>query len=206
MLRIQAGDLRMYHRFHGSGPPLVLLMGLGCPGSLWFNQVEGVSPRFTIITPDNRGIGRSDKPATDYSVEMFADDTANLLGALGRAQAHILGMSIGGAIAQQFALRHPDMADKLVLSCTWNETGTYGLLLMETRRTMARKGVMAALAKLTLLQFLIPRRFGEKPDLTERLLALFAGHPSRWLPTSGRTGPVPSTTPPRCCPKQRLLR
>ncbi len=177
MPRIVAGDIRMHYEAQGSGPPLVLLMGLGCPGALWFQQVEGLSSRFRVITPDNRGIGRSDKPAMDYSIEMFADDTDNLLRALGIGKAHILGMSMGGAIAQQFALRHPEMVDKLVLSCTWNETGPYGLVLMETWRTMAEKGGMAALAKLTLLQSLTPRCFGERPELVERLLAIFSEHP-----------------------------
>ena len=177
MPRIKAGDIRIYYEEAGSGLPLVLLMGLGCPSRLWFHQVEGFSPRFRVVTPDNRGVGHSDKPATDYSIEMLADDTAHLLRALGIARAHILGMSMGGAIAQQFALRHPEMVDRLVLSCTWNETGPYGLLLMEAWRTMAQKAGMAALARLTLLQSLTPRCFGERPELVERLLALFAEHP-----------------------------
>ncbi|MDO8635287.1 MAG: alpha/beta hydrolase, partial [Dehalococcoidia bacterium] len=126
-----AGDINIYYEIHGRGKPLVLLMGLGCHSGLWLYQVQEFSKRFQVIVIDNRGVGRSDKPAGDYSIEMMADDTANLLKALAIPRAHILGMSMGGAIAQRFALRYPQMLDKLVSACTFSEQTSYGIMMMQ---------------------------------------------------------------------------
>src|SRR5438552_3130182 len=101
-------------------------MGLGCPGSLWLYQVPAFAEQFRVITLDNRGIGGTDAPDGDYTTQLFAQDVAGLLGELGIANAHVLGMSMGGAIAQQVALDYPALVDRLVLACTWCGTGRFG--------------------------------------------------------------------------------
>lgn len=104
MPRVQAGEIMMHYEVYGDGPPLVLLMGLGCPGSLWWLQVEAFAEHYRVIVPDNRGVGQTDKPVGEYSTAMMANDTAHLLTALGIPCAHVLGMSMGGAIAPHMAL------------------------------------------------------------------------------------------------------
>ena len=174
---IQAGDVNIYYEVHGQGKPLVLLMGLGCHSGLWIYQVPVFSQHFQVITMDNRGVGRSDKPAGDYSIEMMADDTANLLKALAIPKAHILGMSMGGAIAQRFALRYPQMVDKLLLACTFSGQTPYGIMMMKLWEDIARGAGMGAVTQLLLLQSFTPRGFLEQPQVVAEIQEIFARHP-----------------------------
>jgi len=111
-------DIDMYFEIHGSGPPLVLIMGLRRNAEWWYRQIPELSEHFTIIVFDNRGAGRSDKPEMDYSIRLFAEDTVELMNFLGIARAHILGISMGGYIAQELAINHPDKVNGLILGCT----------------------------------------------------------------------------------------
>ena len=115
MSRINIDGIEFYYELHGSaGPHLMLICGLGSHLNAWdVELVEAFSPETRLILFDNRGSGRSDKPDIEYSISMLADDAANLLDALDVARAHILGASMGGMIAQEFALRHPDKTGSL---------------------------------------------------------------------------------------------
>jgi pimeloyl-ACP methyl ester carboxylesterase len=113
-----ANDIDIYFEIHGSGPPLVLIMGLRRNAEWWCQQIPELSKHFTIIAFDNRGAGRSDKPEMDYSIRLFADDTAGLMNFLGIPKAHVLGISMGGYIAQELAIKHPDKVNGLILGCT----------------------------------------------------------------------------------------
>ena len=174
---VKAGELLMHYEVDGEGPPLVLLMGLGCPGALWWLQVPALAEQYQVIVPDNRGVGRTEKPAVEYSTELMADDVANLLNALGIPRAHILGMSMGGAIAQQMALRHPWTVDRLILACTFSETSPYGEEIMAVWRLLAERAGMEALARLLLAQSVTPRFYSEHPDRLARLREIFAAWP-----------------------------
>lgn len=111
-------DIDIYYEIHGSGPPLVLIMGLRRNAEWWYLQIPELSKHFTVIAFDNRGAGRSDKPEIEYSIRLFADDTAGLMNFLGIPKAHILGISMGGYIAQELAINHPDKVNGLILGCT----------------------------------------------------------------------------------------
>jgi pimeloyl-ACP methyl ester carboxylesterase len=113
-----ANNIDIYYEIHGSGPPLVLIMGLRRNAEWWYRQIPELSKHFTLIAFDNRGAGRSDKPEMDYSIRLFADDTAELMNFLGIPKAHILGISMGGYIAQELAINHPDKINGLILGCT----------------------------------------------------------------------------------------
>ncbi len=118
MPTIQANGIKLYYETHGSGEPLVLIGGLGADRFLWFRQTPELCKYFRVIVFDNRGAGESDQPDVDYSMAMFAADTAGLLEALGIPRAHIIGASLGGFIAQEFALTYPAMLNRLVLAST----------------------------------------------------------------------------------------
>lgn len=79
---------------------------------------SGAFRHFQVIAFDNRGAGRTDKPFMDYSIPLFAEDTAALMDGLGISRAHILGISMGGFIAQELALNFPERVNRLVLGCT----------------------------------------------------------------------------------------
>src|SRR5581483_8222416 len=101
MPRIKANDIELYHEIHGTGEPLLLVMGFGASSAAWRPElVESLARSFQVITFDNRGTGQSDKPDELYSLAMMADDAAGLLDALGISSAHVFGVSMGGMIAQ----------------------------------------------------------------------------------------------------------
>jgi len=113
-----APGFRMYYEEHGSGFPLLLINGLGSDHLEWLHQLPAFEARFRVLVFDNRGTGMTDVPPGPYSSAQMADDTASLLRALGIPRGHVLGVSLGGMIAQEVALRHPDLVEGLVLGCT----------------------------------------------------------------------------------------
>ena len=119
MPRIQVGDVNLNYDAAGKGEPLLLIMGLGASSAQWDPEViTGLASAFRTVTFDNRGTGQSDKPDAPYSIEMFADDAVGLLDRLEIPRAHIFGVSMGGMIAQEFALRHSKRTATLTLGCT----------------------------------------------------------------------------------------
>lgn len=99
----------------GEGPPVLLIHGLGYGRWGWEPLVPTLKERFRVITFDNRGIGESSVPEGPYSAAQMAGDALAVLDAAGAGQAHLVGASLGGMIAQELALSHPDRVDRLVL-------------------------------------------------------------------------------------------
>src|SRR5215471_5487233 len=119
MPKLRVSDINVHYDVSGSGEPLLLIMGLGASSAAWEPElVEELAKAFRTITFDNRGTGQSDKPDKPYSIEMFADDAAGVLDGLKIPRAHIFGVSMGGMISQEFALRHPNKTATLTLGCT----------------------------------------------------------------------------------------
>ncbi|HMO55034.1 MAG TPA: alpha/beta hydrolase, partial [Tepidiformaceae bacterium] len=108
-------DIITYYEEAGSGDPLVLIMGLGGDLQGWALTAPALAKHFRGITYDNRGAGRTSAPDKPYSIEGMADDLAALLDELKISKAHIVGYSMGGMIAQEFALKYPGKVDRLVL-------------------------------------------------------------------------------------------
>jgi pimeloyl-ACP methyl ester carboxylesterase len=105
----------IYYECEGGGPPLLMIHGLGSSGDDWAFQREEFARHFTLILPDLRGSGRSAKPPGPYSIVQFAADLWGLLDALGIESTHLLGFSLGGAVAQEMALLQSARVRKLVL-------------------------------------------------------------------------------------------
>jgi len=109
---------RIYWDEQGQGTPILLIMGLGYPSQMWYRTRPVLAGHYRTIAFDNRGIGRSDLPPGPYPIPLMAADAAAVLDAAGVDRAHIYGISMGGMIAQEFALQYPDRVLSLILGCT----------------------------------------------------------------------------------------
>lgn len=116
---IQTNGIALYYEERGAGEPLLLIMGITAPGSVWEKHAAYWEIDFKCIVVDNRGVGFSDKPVGPYTTAQMADDYAGLLEALQIKKVRVVGVSMGSTIAQQLAIRHPDKVQSLVLMCTW---------------------------------------------------------------------------------------
>ncbi len=186
MSTLTVGSVELFWEEHGRGDPLLLIMGLAADSRAWMFQVPDFAERYRTIVFDNRGIGRSSKPPGPYSIHQMADDAAGLLAGLGIDRAHVVGVSMGGMIAQELALRHPERVRGLVLACTYPEPDGD----VEAQRTFAVRQFggsvteagevqidLSALNPLDFFQHLLPRVFNQSFIEAElpKLMQLFSG-------------------------------
>lgn len=119
MPRIDVHGIGLNYEERGGGPPLLVIMGYGTGAALWGDAyLDRLARAFRVIALDNRGTGGSEKRDEAIEIATLADDAAGLLDALGIPSAHVFGVSMGGMIAQELALRHPERLRRLVLGCT----------------------------------------------------------------------------------------
>jgi pimeloyl-ACP methyl ester carboxylesterase len=118
MPHVDVNGERLYYETTGQGPPLALIRGLSRSLRFWGPFVDELKAHFTLVLYDHRGIGRSPIAARDFRIKDLASDLASLLLAIGVERAHVLGLSLGGMVAQRLALDHPHRVDKLVLAST----------------------------------------------------------------------------------------
>ena len=103
----------------GSGPPVLLVMGLAYPAAAWFRQVPALAAHHRVLTLDNRGAGETGLvEGAPYTVEQMTQDCLDVLDAAGAEQAHVVGISMGGLMAQELGLSHPDRVRSLTLMAT----------------------------------------------------------------------------------------
>jgi pimeloyl-ACP methyl ester carboxylesterase len=118
MQHARINGVALAYELRGAGAPLVMIHGAQGDQSMFNGVMPAFVHDFHVLTFDQRGSGLSEKPDHAYSMAMLADDTAALMDHVGFASAHILGVSMGGMIAQEFALRHPQKTRSLILGCT----------------------------------------------------------------------------------------
>jgi 3-oxoadipate enol-lactonase len=186
MSSASVGPVELYYEEHGSGDPLLLIMGLAADSRAWMFQVPDFARHYRTIIFDNRGIGRSAKPPGPYTIHEMADDAAGLLEKLGIARAHVIGVSMGGMIAQELALRHPERVRGLVLACTYPEPDAdieqqrqfsvqqLGGSVSETGEVQIN---LSTLDPFMFFQHLLPRVFNQSFIDTDlpKLMQVFAG-------------------------------
>jgi pimeloyl-ACP methyl ester carboxylesterase len=160
----------MFYVEAGSGDPLVLVMGFGGDHLAWGLQVPAFATTYRVIAFDNRGVGQSEAPDIPYSTAMMADDTVGLMDALGIERAHVCGVSMGGMIAQEIALRHPARVRTVQLHATLARPDAYLRALVEGwRKVRIALGREEALRVLALWLF-APRTYEERPEFVELVL------------------------------------
>jgi len=132
---------KIYWDEQGPGDPLLLIMGLSYASNMWHRTRPFLAQSFRTIAFDNRGIGRSDVPPGVYPIALMASDAAAVLDAAGVTSAHVFGVSMGGMIAQEFALQYPQRVRSLILGCT-NAGGPHGVRAEpHVLQTLTRQGM-----------------------------------------------------------------
>lgn len=168
MPTIAANGINIHYEERGQGEPLLLLMGLGADGSLWEDHAKAYERHFRCILMDNRGAGATDKPEGPYTTAMMADDAAGLLRALGLKQARVAGISMGSAIAQELALRHPELVRSMVLISSWARCDRYAQDVFDHFRQVREKIPLPAFVRLLQLWiFSAPYYAEHQADLLE---------------------------------------
>ena len=155
----------IYYESIGAGEPVLLIMGTGADHSLWDDTARVYAERYRVITFDNRGTGQSDHPRDPkrYTMRLLAGDAADLLEALQIDHAHVSGLSLGSAVAQELAINHPDKVRSLQLHCTWGRTDAWLTRLFEGMRYPLEHDDMAMFVRTAFMWVMSPARLNDKP-------------------------------------------
>jgi 3-oxoadipate enol-lactonase len=168
----EINGIDIHYRVYGKGDPLLMIMGLSGNADWWSEEIlQPLAERYQVITFDNRGTGRSGKPEGPYPIPLMASDTLGLMDHLGLESAHILGISMGGMIAQELTCTNPDRVRRLVLIAT-NCGGKEQVLATRevyVALNMPRKGVSEKDLIRASLFLLFPKEYIEKnPERVEK--------------------------------------
>jgi pimeloyl-ACP methyl ester carboxylesterase len=137
MPAVQANNIEIYYEVQGEGEPLVLIPYLAADQACYAFQVADYASQFTCYTVDLRGAGLSGKPAGTYTTELFADDIAAFMAAVGIDRAHVSGLSLGAATGMWLAGKYPSLVKSLSLHSAWPATDPYLRVVVEGWRTIA---------------------------------------------------------------------
>jgi 3-oxoadipate enol-lactonase len=135
---VQANNIEVYYEVQGEGEPLVLIPYLAADQACYAFQVADYAKRFTCYTVDLRGAGLSGKPEGTYSTELFADDVAAFMRAVGLTNAHVSGLSLGAATGMWLAAKYPSLVKSLSLHSGWTATDPYLRVVVQGWQTMAK--------------------------------------------------------------------
>jgi 3-oxoadipate enol-lactonase len=174
--------LRLNYEIDGQGPAVLLLHPVGLDLTWWEPQVEALRSEFQVVRMDFRGHGKSTVAPPPYALADFAADAHALLGALGIGSAHVMGLSLGGMVAQVLALEYPKQVRSLVLSNTLCTLPAQAREAMRARGEAAEQGGMAVVIEATLERW-FTRGFLDSPLTARCRRHLLAQDVSAWAST-----------------------
>lgn len=118
MPKVEIDGVNIDYEVIGSGPEVVLINGMGRDRNSWIMQRHALSQRFTLVLYDHRGCGKSDRPRGGYDIPTLVEDLKSVIEAAQLEKANLMGVSMGGMVAQSFAVTYPELVDRLVLIST----------------------------------------------------------------------------------------
>ena len=170
MAHQRINGISLYYEVHGQGHPLMLISGLGGDHTFWQASLPVLAAHFQVIVYDTRGIGQTDAPEGPYSMAVLAEDLVALLDALHLPKAHLLGFSMGGQIAQAFALAYPDRVEKLILAATFARMNAQARLFLDAVLSVYEGGCSAKQMYELILPWLLSSAFLSHPANADYLV------------------------------------
>jgi pimeloyl-ACP methyl ester carboxylesterase len=183
MPKVTANGITMNYEQQGSGEPLVLIPYLAADNACYAFQVADYAKHFTCISVDPRGAGETDKPPGAYSIELFADDVAAFMQAIGVERAHVSGLSLGAATGLWLAAKYPQRVKSLSLHSGWTKSDPFLKAVLEGWRTIA-KGLNSVTEMIIQGIFpwcFTPELYAAKPDYIDQLAAFVRSRPKQPL-------------------------
>lgn len=172
-----SGDVRIHYVVAGDGPPVLLIPGLGMSAATWEPVGRRLAASRRVIYADPRGSGQSDRPDVPYTGDLLAADMAAVLDHAGVQRADVVGMSMGGMIAQHLALEHPGRVRSLGLVSTYAATDEWARRVLESRKWLIDEGGLAAQFRISIFFVFSPYAFRALPDFIHELEARLARTP-----------------------------
>ncbi len=181
MAKVRAGSITMNYDQQGSGEPVVLIPYLAADYACYAFQVADYAKHFTCICIDLRGTGEPDKPDGAYSTELFADDVAALMQAIGVPKAHIFGLSLGAATGLWLAAKYPQRVKSLSLHSGWAKTDAYLKTVVQGWQVMAK--AMNSVPEMVIQGIFpwcfTPELYAQKPDTLQALCDFVRSRPKQ---------------------------
>jgi pimeloyl-ACP methyl ester carboxylesterase len=183
MPKVQANNITMNYDQQGTGEPLLLIPYLAADNACYAFQVAEYAKHFTCISVDLRGTGESDKPEGVYSTELFADDVAAFMQAVGIPKAHVSGLSLGAATGMWLAAKYPDKVESLSLHSGWTKTDPFIKTVVEGWQVTAK--ALGSVPEMVILGIfpwcLTPELYAARPEYIQSLADFVRSRPPQPL-------------------------
>jgi 3-oxoadipate enol-lactonase len=183
MPKVKANNITINYDQQGTGDPLILIPYLAADHACYAFQVADYAKHFTCISLDLRGTGETDKPGGVYSTDLFADDVAAFMRAMGIQKAHISGLSLGAAIGMWLAAKYPDKVKSLSLHSGWTKTDPFLKTVVEGWQVTAKAlGNVPEMVILSIFPWCFtPELYAAKPDYIQSLADFVRARPAQPL-------------------------
>lgn len=183
MPKVKVNDITMNYDQQGTGEPLILIPYLAADYACYAFQVPDYAKHFTCISVDLRGAGESDKPEGVYSSELFADDVAGFMQAMGIPKAHVMGLSLGAAAGMWLAAKYPDRVKSLSLHSAWTKTDPFLKTVVEGWQVTAK--ALGSVPEMVILGIFpwcyTPELYAAKPEYIQALSDFVRSRPAQPL-------------------------
>jgi pimeloyl-ACP methyl ester carboxylesterase len=183
MPKVQANKIAIHYEQQGSGEPLILIPFLSADCGCYAFQVTEYAKHFTCVSVDLRGTGESGRTEGLYSTELFADDVAALMQAIGVPRAHVLGLSLGSATGMWLAAKYPGKVKSLSLHSTWPKTDPFIKAVVESWQVSAKAlGNVPEMAIRSIFPWCFrPELYAARPEYIESLAGFVRSRPAQPL-------------------------
>jgi pimeloyl-ACP methyl ester carboxylesterase len=176
MPRVQVNGIDIYYEVTGAGEPLLLIAGFACDLTIWSLVAKALGSSYRLIVFDNRGVGRSSAPDSPYTIQQMAEDASGLLDQIGVRLAHVAGHSMGGQIAQELALAHPEKVRSLMLLASCAKTDARNQAIIDSWGELPRQVDAATGARLS-LPWIYTHRFYAYPGAIQQVIDFIVANP-----------------------------